>query len=70
MSKILENVKNARGTHINYKFDVIFVQKNILYRMNKVGTLFWHSDFDQFWTKIFFLEANFSFLACYGTAHS
>ena len=56
MSKVLEHVKNARGTHINYKFGVIFVQKNIFCRMNKVGTLFWHSDFDQFWKKYFFLK--------------
>ena len=39
--KIIEHVKNARRTHINYKFGVIFVHKNIFCRMNKVGTLFW-----------------------------
>ena len=45
MLKILEHVKNDRGLHINYKFDVIFVQKNIFCRMNKVGILSWYSDF-------------------------
>ena len=48
MSKILEHVKNAKGLHINYKFDVTFAQKNILCRMNNVGTLFWDSDIYQF----------------------
>ena len=70
MPKILEHVKNDRGLHMNYKFGVIVIQKNIFCRMNKEGTLFWHSDFDQFWKKIFFLEASFSFLSCYGTTHS
>ena len=54
-SNILKQVWNARGTHINYKIGVIFVQTYNFSRMIKAGTSFFQSDFEQFWELLYFL---------------